>query len=114
MTREAFERGDWQAVIEAYRLESYDAADWLRYGFALLHTLQPGPEAGKQQQQEALAFLQAQRDRAAAQLQSVLAKLHQALKLVGISRVSLAAESKAAASPSGIRQTCSGRLDETL
>lgn len=59
----------------------------MRNGSALLHTLQPGPEAGKQQQQAALEFVQAQRDRAAAQLQSVLAKRRQALKLVGISRV---------------------------
>lgn len=59
MTQEAFERGDWRAVIDAHPLESHDPAEWLRYGAALLHTLEPGPEQGKQQQQAALAFLQA-------------------------------------------------------
>jgi hypothetical protein len=60
MTQEAFERGDWQAVLDSHRLETQDAAEWLRYGSALLHTLEPGPEAGKQQQQAALAFVQVQ------------------------------------------------------
>lgn len=90
MTQEAFERGDWQAVIDAHRLESHDAAEWYRYGSALLHTLQPGPEAGKQQQQQAAqAFVQAQREGAAAgavaaaQRHTVLANLRQALELVG-------------------------------
>lgn len=90
MTQDAFERGDWQAVIDAHRLESHDAAEWLRYGSALLHTIEPGPEAGKQQQQAALAFVQAQREGAstgavaAAQRQAVLANLRQALELAGI------------------------------
>jgi hypothetical protein len=44
MNQAAFERGDWQAVIDAHRLESHDAAEWLRYGSALLHSLAPGPE----------------------------------------------------------------------
>jgi hypothetical protein len=44
MTQEAFERGDWQAVLDAHRLESHDAAEWLRYGSALVHSLEPGPE----------------------------------------------------------------------
>lgn len=61
MTRDAFQRGNWQAVIEAHPLESPDAGAWLRYGQALLHTMEPGPEQGKQQQQAALAFLQAQK-----------------------------------------------------
>lgn len=90
MTQDAFERGDWQAVIDAHRLESHDAAEWLSYGSALLHTIEPGPEAGKQQQQAAQAFVQAQREGAsagavaAAQQQAVLANLRQALELVGI------------------------------
>ena len=66
MTQEAFDRGDWPAVIDAHRLESRDAAEWLRCGSALLHTLQPGPDVGKQQQQAALAFVQAQREGASA------------------------------------------------
>lgn len=90
MTQAAFDRGNWQAVIHAHRLESHDAAEWLRYGSALLHILEPGPEAGKQQQQAALAFGQAQRigasagAMAAAQRQVVLANLRQALELVGV------------------------------
>lgn len=90
MTQEAFERGDWQAVIDAHRLESHDAAEWLRYGSALLHSIEPGPEAGKQQQQAALAFVQAQREGAstgavvAAQRQAVMVNLRHALELAGI------------------------------
>ena len=45
MTQEAFDRGDWQAVIDAHRLESHDAAQWLLYGRALLHSIEPGPVA---------------------------------------------------------------------
>ena len=90
MTQAAFEHSNWQTVIDAHRLESHVAAEWLRYGSALLHTLGPGPEAGKQQQQAALAFVQAQRVGAsagavaAAQRQVVLANLRQALELVGV------------------------------
>jgi hypothetical protein len=90
VTQESFNRGDWQTVIAAHPLESHNAAEWLRYGSALLHTLEPGPEAGKQQQQAALAFVQAQRVGAsagavaAAQRQVVLANLRQALELVGV------------------------------
>jgi hypothetical protein len=90
MTQEAFERGDWQAVIEAHRLESHDAAEWLRYGSGLLHTMQPGPEEGKQQRQAALAFVQAQREVAsagavaAAQRQAVMPNLRRVLLLPGI------------------------------
>jgi len=90
MTQEAFDRGDWQAVINAHRLETHDAGEWLRYGSALLHTLEPGPEAGKQQQQAALAFVQAQREGAstgavaAAQRQAMITSLRQVLELVGI------------------------------
>ena len=90
MTQAAFDHSNWQAVLDAHRLESHDAAEWLRYGSALLHTLEPGPEAGKQQQQAALAFVQAQRVGAsagavaAAQRQVVLANLRQALELAGV------------------------------
>lgn len=89
MTHEAFKRSDWQAVIEAHRLESHEAAEWLRYGSILVHTLQPDPEAGKQHQQAALAFVQAQREGAstgaasAAQRQAAMANLRQALEPFG-------------------------------
>jgi hypothetical protein len=62
MSQQAFERGDWQAVIDAHPLESHDPAEWLRYGAALLLTIEPGPQQGKQQQQAALAFEQAKRE----------------------------------------------------
>jgi hypothetical protein len=90
MTQDAFDRGDWQTVLDSHRLESHDAAEWLRYGSALLHSLEPGTGAGKQQQQAALAFGQAQRVGAsagavaAAKRQAVMANLRQALELVGV------------------------------
>jgi hypothetical protein len=90
MTQLAFERGDWQTVIDAHPLESHDPAEWLRYGVALLQTLTPGAEAGKQQQQAALAFMQAQKEGAppeaveAAQHQSVLLSLQEALAAAGL------------------------------
>jgi len=90
MTQDAFDRGDWQTVLDSHRLESHDAAELLRYGRALLQTIEPGPEAGKQQHQAALAFVQAQRvgasagAMAAAQRQAVMASLWQALELVGV------------------------------
>lgn len=90
MSREAFERGDWQTVIEAHPLESHDPQEWLRYGVALLQTIQPGPDVGKQQQQAALAFVQAQKEGAssealsAAQRCSVLLSVAQALNLAGV------------------------------
>jgi len=56
MTQQAFDQGDWQAVIEAHPLESHDSEEWLCYWVALLRTIQPGPDIGKQQQQAALAF----------------------------------------------------------
>ena len=62
MTKQAFAQGDWQAVINAHPLESHDPEEWLRYGVALLQTLEPGDDAAKQQQQAALAFLQAQKE----------------------------------------------------
>jgi hypothetical protein len=67
MSQQAFERGDWAAVIEAHPLESHDPAEWLRYGAALLQTIEPGPEQGRQQQQAALAFVQAQKEGASAE-----------------------------------------------
>jgi hypothetical protein len=91
MTKQAFERGDWQAVINAHQLESNDPAEWLRYGVALLQTLTPGAEAGKQLQQAALAFVHAQKEGAsaaavaAAQQEAVLLNLKKALELAGLS-----------------------------
>lgn len=67
MSREAFERGNRQAVIEAHPLESHDPGEWLRYGVALRQTITPGPDVGKQQQQAALAFVQAQKEGATAE-----------------------------------------------
>jgi len=90
MTQQAFEQGDWQTVIDAHPLESHDPTEWLRYGVALLQTLTPGAEAGKQQQQAALAFVQAEKEGAAAEAvtaaktQAVLLNLKQALKLAAI------------------------------
>lgn len=90
MSREAFERGDWQAVIEAHPLESHDPEEWLRYSVALLQTLTTGPDAGKQQQQAALAFVQAQREGASAeqvaeaQRRSALISLEEALTIAGV------------------------------
>ncbi len=90
MTQQAFERGDWQTVIDAHPLESHDPGEWLRYGVALLQTLTPGAEAGKQQQQAALALVQAQREGAraeavaAAMQQAVLLGLAEALLLAGM------------------------------
>jgi hypothetical protein len=88
MTQQAFERGDWRGVIDAHPLESHDPAEWLRYGGALLNAIEPGPEQGRQQQQAALAFVQAQKEGAseqevrAAQRQVVEGQLSTALRLV--------------------------------
>jgi hypothetical protein len=88
MSQRVFEWGEWQAVIDAHPLESHDPAEWLRYGAALLHTIEQGPEQGRQQQQAALAFVQARREGAseqevrAAQLQVVEGQLSTALRLV--------------------------------
>jgi len=90
MTQQAFERGDWPSVIEAHPLESHDPAEWLRYGVALLQTITPGPDAGKQQQQAALAFLQAQKEGAsaesvaAAQRQSLFLSIGAAMLMAGM------------------------------
>jgi hypothetical protein len=50
----------WQRVIAEHPLESGDPEAWLLYGQALLLTIAPGPEAARQQQQAALAFVKAQ------------------------------------------------------
>jgi hypothetical protein len=77
-------------VIDAHQLVSHDPAEWLRYGVALLQTMEPGPDVGKQQQQAALAFVQAQKEGAsaeavaAAQRQSVLLSLREALRIAGV------------------------------
>jgi hypothetical protein len=90
MSQQLFDQGDWQAVIAAHPLESHDPQEWLRYGVALLQTIEPGPDVGKQQQQMALAFVQAQKDGATAeqvaamQRQSVLLSLREALTLTDI------------------------------
>jgi len=91
MTQQAFERGDWPSVIEAHPLESHDPEEWLRYGVALLQTIEPGPEQGQQQQQQAaLAFVQAQKEGASAeavagaQRHSVLNSLQEALTASGM------------------------------
>ena len=105
MTREAYQRGDWQAVIEAHPLESHDWEEWLRYGAARLQTLMPGPDLGKQQQQAALAFVQAQKEGAsaeavdAAQRESALLCLNEALNLAGIKPPVALSERLAAAAP---------------
>jgi hypothetical protein len=90
MSQQAFERGDWQAVVDAHPLESHEPEEWLRYGLALLQTIEPGPDVGQAQQQAALAFVQAQsagatvEQVAAAQRQSVVLSLREALMLLGI------------------------------
>jgi len=90
MTQQVFEQGNWQAVIDAHPLESHDPQEWLRYGVALLQTIEPGPDVGKQQQQAALAFVQAQKEGAsaeavaAAQRQSAAMSLGEALLLAGM------------------------------
>jgi hypothetical protein len=84
-------RDTWQAVIDAHPLESHDLEEWLRYGVALLQTIEPGPDVGKQLQQAALAFVQAQKEGAtteqvaAAQRQSVVISLREALSLAEMS-----------------------------
>ena len=80
----------WQAVVDAHPLESHVPEDWLRYGVALLQTMEPGPDLGKQLQQAALAFVQAQKEGASteavttAQQHSVLISLKEALTSAGI------------------------------
>jgi hypothetical protein len=80
----------WQALIDGHLLESVDPQDWLSYGVALLQTIIPGPGAAKQQQQAALAFVQAQQHGASpesiveAQRLSVMLSLWNALDLAKI------------------------------
>jgi hypothetical protein len=100
MSREAFERGDWQTVIAAHALESHDPEEWLRYGVALLQTIEAGPDVGKQQQQAALAFVQAKREGAsedavaAAQRHSVLISLQEALIVAGMASTAAAVKQR--------------------
>jgi hypothetical protein len=83
-------RQNWQAVADAHPLESANAEEWLRYGTALLQTLTPGPDQARQQQQAALAFLQAGNHGASeeaihkAQRQSLLLSLREAMVLCGL------------------------------
>jgi hypothetical protein len=44
MGREAFEQGDWQALIKATLLESQVPAEWLRYGTAFVKGIAPPPQ----------------------------------------------------------------------
>jgi len=103
MTQQALGRGDWQAVIDAHPLESHDPQEWLRYGVALLQTIEPGPDVGKQQQQAALAFVQAQKEGAtaeavaAAQRHSVMLSLSEALAAAGLEQAAQAAQERCAA-----------------
>ena len=82
----------WQAVVDAHPLESHVPEDWLRYGVALLQTMEPGPDLGKQLQQAALAFVQAQKEGASAeavataQQHAVLSSLQRALAAAGMKR----------------------------
>jgi len=84
------QKGTWRAVIDGHRLEIDDPQAWLDYGIALLQTIQPGPDAGKQQQQAALSFAQARQYGAstleieAALLATVGTNLQDALAAFGI------------------------------
>jgi FkbM family methyltransferase len=97
MTQAAFQRGDWAAVIDAHPLESHDPQEWLRYGVALLQMIEPGGDAGKQQQQAALAFVQAQKEGAPAeavathQIQSLMISLGETLLVTGFQQQALEA-----------------------
>jgi len=90
MTQQAFEQGNWQVVIDSHPLESQDPAERLRFGVALLQTIEPNSDVGKQQEQAALAFVQAQKEGARAQEveaalgQSVFLSLREALALLDI------------------------------
>jgi hypothetical protein len=109
MTEAAFGRGDWQAVIDAHPLESHDPSEWLRYGVALLQTIQPGPDVGKQQQQAALAFVQAQKEGASAeavtsaQRHSVMISLQEALTVAGMAPAAAAVQQRWEAQQGWIR-----------
>lgn len=83
---------DWQAVVDAHPLESHVPEDWLLYGVSLLQIMEPGPDLGKQLQQAALAFVQAEKEGAsadavgAAQQHAVLISLQRALAAAGMKR----------------------------
>ena len=62
-----FKQFDWEKLINAHSLESSEPTDWLNYGVALLQTLEPGGNAGNQQQQAAIAFVQALKEGATSQ-----------------------------------------------
>jgi hypothetical protein len=102
MSQALFEQGNWRGVIAAHALESHDPAAWLRYGAALLHTIEPGPEQGRQQQQAALAFVQAQKEGAsqdavaAAQQLAVLMGLKEALVVAGCGQAAQALDERCA------------------
>jgi hypothetical protein len=80
----------WEALIQPQAVQGHDAATWLECGVALLQTIEQGDEACKQQQQAALAFIQAIKEGASdievkcAQRDSFLRSLRQALELAGI------------------------------
>ncbi len=90
MTQEAFERGDWQAVIDTHSLESDDPHAWICYGMALVFRAQLGPEQNRQLQQAALAFLQARKEGASdmavktAQLELLEATIQETLAVAGL------------------------------
>ena len=90
MSNTTNEPSSWQAVVDAHPLESHVPEDWLHYGVALLQTMEPGPDLGKQLQQAALAFVQAQKEGAStaavatAQQHSVVISLIEALTIAGI------------------------------
>ena len=90
MTPAALTEHHWQAVIDAHPLESHDPDEWLRYGVALLQTITPQGQVVHQQQQAALAFLQAMNEQAtaeqitAAQHHSALLSLRDALRIAEI------------------------------
>lgn len=79
---------DWDREIAEHPLESQDPAAWLRYGTALLERIEPeAPDRRRQQQQAALAFLEALRcgasteEVAAAQRGVAERQLREALRL---------------------------------
>ena len=102
MSQALFEQGDWRGVIDAHPLDSHDPAEWLRYGGALLHMIEPGPEQSRQQQQAALAFVQARKDGASAEavaaaLQlAVLRGLKEALVVAGCGQAAQVLEERCA------------------
>ena len=90
MSDEVLPLSYWRAVTKTHYHESQDPRAWLLYGVGLLQTIQPGPDAAKQQQQAALAFRQAEmhgasaQEVAAHQWQAVEVNLRDALAACGI------------------------------